>query len=559
MKKLTLIIIILAAIAGIAGLYYYQRNIYSKEILKLEILGPTETELAQEIEYIVKYKNNGNTRLEEPELIFEYPEYAISSEGNSQRVTKNAADFGGAIYPGEEQTFSFKARLLGKEGEVKQAKATLSYQPKNLKARYESSTTFTTVIKKVSLTFDFDLPTKIESGKDFDFKLNYFSNVDYPLSDLRVTIEYPSDFEFVESIPQSLEKTDWDIGLLNKAKGGRISITGKLRGEIGEEKVFQAKLGTWRDGEFILLKEIAKGVEITKPSLYVSQQINGNPRYIASPGDSLHYQISFKNLGEDIFTNLFLIVKLEGKAFDFGALKAPQGSFESGDNSIIFDWKRVSKLQFLDAGEEGEAEFWIELKDEWPISGSEDKNPEIKTNVYLSQIQEQFVNKVNSKLEIVQKVYFQDEVFGNAGSLPPRAGESTSYTVMWQARNFYNDVSGVKVKAKLPSNVDLTGNIFPEDGSSNFTFDSESREIVWGVGDLKVSEGVAGTAAPNLSFQVRLTPSADQIGQTPEIIGEAMISGEDQWTGEIIRGTSSAVNTTLPDDPTVTGEQSIVQ
>ena len=559
MKKFTLVIILLAAIAGVAGLYYYQRNIYSKEILKLEILGPTETELVQEIEYIVKYKNNGNTRLEEPELIFEYPEYSIPSEGSSQRVTKNAEDFGGAIYPGQEQTFSFKARLLGKEGAVKQAKATLSYRPKNLKARYESSTTFTTLIKKVSLTFDFDLPTKIESGKDFDFKLNYFSNVDYPLSDLRVTVEYPSNFEFIESVPQSLEKTEWDVGLLNKAKGGRISITGKLRGEIGEEKVFQAKLGTWREGEFILLKEIAKGVGITKPSLYVSQQINGNPRYIASPGDSLHYQISFKNLGEDIFTNLFLIVKLEGEAFDFDTLKAPQGTFETGDNSIIFDWKRVSKLQFLDAGEEGEAEFWVGLKDDWPISSSEDKNPEIKTDVYLSQIQEQFVNKVNSKLEIVQKVYFQDEVFGNTGSMPPKAGEGTTYTIMWQARNFYNDVSGVKVKAKLPSNVDLTGNIFPEGGVSNFTFDSESREIVWSVGDLKVSEGIAGTAAPNLSFQVRLTPYANQVGQTPEIIGEATISGEDQWTGEIIRGTSPAQNTTLPDDPTITGEQSIVQ
>jgi len=559
MKKFTIIIILLAAVAGIAGLYYYQRNIYSKEILKLEILGPEETELVQEIEYIVKYKNNGNTRLEEPELIFEYPEYSIPSEGSSQRVTKNADDFGGAIYPGQEQTFSFKARLLGKEGAVKQAKATLSYRPKNLKARYESSTTFTTLIKKVSLTFDFDLPTKIESGKDFDFKLNYFSNVDYPLSDLRVTVEYPSDFEFVESVPQSLEKTEWDVGLLNKAKGGRISITGKLRGEIGEEKVFQAKFGTWREGEFVLLKEIAKGVEITKPSLYVSQQINGNPRYIASPGDSLHYQISFKNLGEDIFTNLFLIVKLEGEAFDFDTLKAPRGTFETGDNSIIFDWKRVSKLQFLDAGEEGEVEFWIEVKDEWPISSSEDKNPEIRTNVYLSQIQEQFVNKVNSKLQIVQKVYFQDEVFGNTGSMPPKAGEGTTYTIMWQVRNFYNDVNGVKVKAKLPSNVELTGNIFPEDGSSNFTFDSESREMVWSVGDLKVSEGVAGTAAPNLSFQVRLTPYANQTGQTPEIIGEATISGEDQWTGEIIRGTSPTVNTTLPDDQTVTGEQSIVQ
>jgi len=559
MKRITLIIIILAAITGIVGLYYYQRNIYSKEILKLEILGQGEADLAQEIEYIVKYKNNGDTRLEEPELIFEYPEYSIPSEGDSQRVTKNASDFGGAIYPGQEQTFSFKARLFGREGEVKQAKATLGYQPKNLKARYSSDTTFTTVIKKVSLTFDFDLPTKIESAKDFDFKLNYFSNVDYPLSGLRVTVEYPSDFEFVESAPQSLEKKEWEIGLLNKAKGGRISVTGKLRGEIGEEKVFQAKLGTWRDGEFILLKEVAKGVEITKPSLYVSQQINGNPRYVASPGDSLHYQIFFKNLGEDIFTNLFLIVKLEGGAFDFSTMIAPQGTLESGDNSIIFDWKRVPRLQFLDAGEEGEVDFWIELKDEWPISGSEDKNPEIKMNIYLSQIQEQFVNKVNSKLEIVQKVYFQDEVFGNAGSIPPRAGEGTTYTVMWQARNFYNDVSGVKIKAKLPPNVDLTGNIFPENGSSNFTFDSDSREIVWGAGDLKVSEGVEGTAAPNLSFQVRLTPYANQVGQTPEIIGEAVISGEDKWTGEIVRGTSPAVNTTLPDDQTITGEQSIVQ
>ena len=73
MKKITLFIIILALIAGIAGFYYYQKNIYSKEVLKLEILGQEEADLLQEVEYIVKYKNNGNTRLEEPELVLNTP------------------------------------------------------------------------------------------------------------------------------------------------------------------------------------------------------------------------------------------------------------------------------------------------------------------------------------------------------------------------------------------------------------------------------------------------------------------------------------------------------
>ena len=44
--------------------------------------------------------------------------------------------------------------------------------------------------------------------------------------------------------------------------------------------------------------------------------------------------------------------QLEGELFDFETLKAPLADFESGDNSIIFDWRRVSKLQFLNVQEE---------------------------------------------------------------------------------------------------------------------------------------------------------------------------------------------------------------
>jgi hypothetical protein len=548
-RKFIIFLIILAAGVGLAGFLNWKSNVYSKEILKLEILGPSEATLAEEIEYLVKYKNNGNTRLEEPRLIFEYPEYSIV-EGDVLRIEKSLDD----IYPGEEKTISFKAKLLGKEGEVRLAKATLSYRPKNLKARYESATTFTTTIKSVPLTFEFDLPSKIESGKDFRFRINYFSNLNELLTDLRIQVDYPSGFEFIESSPKSLEKNEWVIPILNKSQGGRIEVSGHLSGEIGEARIFRARLGIWREGEFISLKETEKGVEIIKPSIYLRQEINGNPKYVALPGDWLHYEIYFKNIGDDDLNNLFMICKLEGEAFDFQTLKSDLGNFEPGDNSVIFDWRRVSKLQYLAPTEEGKADFWIKLKDDL----GNVKNPVLRNKVFISQVKEEFVTRISSKLELVQKGYFQDEVFGNSGPIPPKVGEKTTYTIIWQVKNYYSDVKEVKVKATLPAQVNLTGKIFPEEWASKFSFDSESREIVWSVGDLERGKGVL-TPPPNIAFQIEFTPDETQRGQTPEIIGQAKIEGLDSWTEMTLQSTASAINTNLPDDPTITEEMGRVQ
>lgn len=554
MNKLNLSIVILALATGILGFYYYQKNIYSKETLKLEIVSQDSADLLEEVEYIVKYKNNGNARLEEPELTFEFPEYSIPVGENSLRVVKKAEDLGGPIYPGQEKVFSFKARLVGKENEAKTAKAALSYQPKNLKAHYESSTSFITVIKKVPLTFEFDLPSQSESGKDIRFKLNYFSNADYPIQNLRIAVEYPSDFEFIESTPKSLGKTEWDLGSLNKAEGGRIEIAGKLRGNINDEKIFQAKIGIWQAGEFILLKTASKGVEIAKPDINITQQINGSPDYTASPGDLLHYEISFKNFGEVPLTNLFLINRLDGAAFDFQTLKSNSGDFESGDNSIVFDWKRVQELQFLNVGEEGKVEFWIKLKEDFGVLD----NTAIQNKVYLSQAKEEFINKVNTKLVIDQKGYFQDEIFGNSGSIPPKVGESTTYTITWQVKNYYNNTKNIKVKAVLPREVKLTGKIFPEGEAGKFAFDSQSRELVWEVGEMSAGQGVQNSP-PNISFQVVFIPTASQIGMTAELIGQASIAGEDQWTKDSVLALDPAITTDLPDDNSVSEQQGIIQ
>jgi hypothetical protein len=274
------------------------------------------------------------------------------------------------------------------------------------------------------------------------------------------------------------------------------------------------------------------------------------------PGDTLHYVISFKNVSEKTLENLFLVVSLEGRPFDLPSVKSGSGIFQQGDNSIIFESKSIPKLRFLGKGEEGRVEFWVNVKEAWEIFSSQDKNFALRNRIILSDVTEEFEVKVNSKMTIEQSAFFQDEAFGNQGPLPPQVGVATTYTIVWQAKNFSNDVQNAKVRARLPQGVSLTGKIFPED--SSLTFDQVSREVVWETGDL-----LAGTGpfepAPSVAFQVRFVPTLVQQGNVAQIIGEARIEADDLFTQRTLFATDSFIDTTLPDDNSVTNAMGIVQ
>jgi len=551
--RIFLIVILLFAVFFVVKL---RENIYSKDVLKLEILAPREIVVGKEVEFVVKYKNNGNFRLEEPELIFEPPENSLKENIILKREIITSKKIGEAIYPGEENSLSFKLFVFGREGETKIAKATMSFRPKGLKARYSVSTSFVSQIKSVPLTFEFDLPSKVEVGRNINVKLDYFSNLETLLTNLRVQVDYPSGFEFISSIPKSLDQTEWEIPLLNKTDGGRIEIQGKVWGEIGGVEIFKSRIGVVRDNKFIVLKEIEKGVEIIKPSIVLRQEINNNPNYVASPGEWLRYTIYFKNVGEEEMKNLFLISKLEGDAFDLRTLRSDLGDYKPGDNSVIFDWRRISKLQYLAPMDEGKVEFWVRLKDDI----GDVVTPVIKNKVFISQIKEEFITKISSKIEVVQQGFYHDEIFGNSGPLPPKVGATTTYTILWKVKNYYAKVNDVKVKAKLPSYVNLTGNIFPEEMSSKFSFDSNSREIVWSVGELeKRKSNLTDTEYVIIAFQVVFSPLEEHIGNAPEIIGEVKATGEDSWTGRIIEATFSPITTILLNDPEMTPFMGIVE
>ena len=89
--------------------------------------------------------------------------------------------------------------------------------------------------------------------------------------------------------------------------------------------------------------------------------------------------------------------------------------------------------------------------------------------------------------------------------------------------------------------MELTGRILPEEAS--FTFDSESRELVWAITQLEPGQGAQKPF--QLAFQVALTPTNSQKGELAALVSEARILGEDKWAEEILEVTAEAIDTTL--------------
>jgi hypothetical protein len=547
-------LLFIAAALAVAGFWFWQRNSFSTGSLKLEILAPAEITAGEEVTYVVKWKNFGETELENAALIFEYPEGAKPSEGGGIRVNKELDD----INPGQEVTLRFIARLFGKQNELKEAKAYLTYTPRNLTSSFRSETSSTSVISTVPVNFELDMPSRIEAGQQFDIALNYFSNSEYPLSNLRIQMKYPEGFEFKSAVPSPLGESEWDIGVINRTEGRRIIITGVLRGNVQDVKLFEATFGSWEEGKFTILKEATKAMQITKPQLFITQTVNSSPSFVASVEDVLHYEIFFKNPTDKILENLFLAVTLDGRGFDLNTIKANGGQVRQGDNSILWEARDIPKLRFLGVGEEGRVEFWINVKDEIETFSPQDKGLVLKDRVLVSEATEEFEIKIASGLLLKQAGFFEDEVFGNLGAHPPVVGQKNTYTITWHASNRYNDIQNGRARARLPFGVSLTGKIFPEDAT--LTFDSNSREVVWEIGDMLAGTGVfSELPAPSVAFQIEFTPNVIHRGKAAELIGEVRITGDDLFTNQQVFSIDEAIDTTLPDDSSVTEEQGIVQ
>jgi hypothetical protein len=225
-------------------------------------------------------------------------------------------------------------------------------------------------------------------------------------------------------------------------------------------------------------------------------------------------------------------------------------------------------LQYLGPHQQGQVSFSIKVKDSLPINDYNDKNFKIVNTVKIDSSerplaledieiagQSQLVTKIISQLSLQAQGYYYDDLISNSGPVPPRVGQTTTYTIKWRLVNTANDLSGVKVEAFLPPHVHWMNKISPS--GANLKYNSQTGQLVWQVGDLSAATGVL-LPVKKVAFQIAITPSLAHLGNYVELVGQSKITAQDNFTGLELTKTDKPIDTDLPDDPKIDREKGIV-
>lgn len=534
LKRIALFSFLLAVIAGGVAFFYFQQSDFSESDIKVELIGPDEVEVGEKVEYKIRYKNNSNIRLEDTSIIFEYPETAVPVQEDEEAVTEEQETFRrteeiGNVNPGEEKVLNFEALIFGKKGDEVKASTWFNYRPQNLTANYEIKRTKTGIITDVPVNFEFDMPDQVEAEEEFPFRIRYYSNLERAITDLGIKINYPSDFKFVRSTPNGVEDNEWQREVLNSKEGGIIEVFGKLDGEAGDIKGFEAQLGVWKFDRFIPLSTIEEDVLIPQPNLFVDILVNDSTSHVADPGEDLLYEIYFKNIGDKTLEDLFLTVDLDKSVMDMSAVEPMGARFQEDAGSLIWSHSSFTKLRRLRPGEERKVSFWSKVKKK-----NLPQNPEALVIANLGKTIQEKRTKINTKISVDQ-TFSKEPIVSSIGPFPFRLNEESSYLVSWSVGSLYNDIKDVAVKSKLPEGATIKKSQVPE--NSGLEFDKDSGEVIW---NIKKIEGGAGVShePPIAYFQVEFTPKAS-VSSDMELISAPKIIGTDSWTNKSVEAEGS--------------------
>lgn len=565
------ILFFLIIIGGVATYVVFLTPRFLSSSVELEIKAPSRSiQAGDKVFFVVTYKNKSELNLKDAELSFIYPQssepiLSVQDKLVGNRITRRV----GLLNPGEEGSLRFESRIFGLSGDTRSFEVVFSYQPEKILTRFENEAKFSLTIVEVPLEVSLKLPPKTTQGQDFEFSIHYLSKAKASFPGLKIKLEAPQSFKYLDSTPKPVGTNTWPIGDLASGKEGDIRIKGRIEGEalsLG----FRAFLG-FEDPQtksFEILAEAGESLNLIVSPLMVRQTVNGVSEYNSKAGDFLEFQIDYENTAEVGIPEVIISAQLESEVIDFTSLSIARGSFSQLANSIIWNAGTMPELSFLNPGSKGKVSFWIKIKDKLSISSFSDINFKVvsKAKITSSKPPPELVGvdiggeselsvKISGGLSLKASGFYRGAVIENIGPIPPKVGEKTTYAIVWRITNTSNDDNDVEVKAILPPHITWESKIEPS--SLDITYNSSSGEVVWKVGSIKAGTGIL-RPVQEAAFQIGFTPSLVQVGRAADLMSTSKIKGTDAFTNVMIEESKPAIFTDLPDDKTLKSEDGIV-
>lgn len=549
-RRIIIGLLVLLILGAVIWLLY--RSGFREGNVILEISAPKEAAAGEEIEYKVVIENKNSFDLRDVKLSFSYPEGAVGFNEEGQPLNSRINHLGlTELESRSKKEFVLKAVLTGGKGEIKKASANLTYNPSKIKSVFQKKAEASTVIFKNSISLTLSGPPNIISSQTVQISLDLRNETENDFENLEAVFSYPDGFSFKKATPAPDGGNNvFRIINLSKGEGVRISIEGEISGFEKEGKRFIAVLKKRIGDRFFDFQKEEILLTVSTPLLTTEVLVNNSDDYLAAPGERLKYTISLANNSNNNFSALELSAKLEGQMFDFSTIKS-SGFFDQNSRTIFWNAASEPFLSNLASNQKGEVSFEIELKDDFPKVFAKNYSLKVSSLIQTSSVPPDFnldkvsasaelITKIKSKTEFTAESFYNDSVFSNSGPTPPRVSQKTTYTIHWKIVNKGSDLTNVKVASVIPIGISFENRTKTAPTQSGLEYNPSTGQIVWSIPTIPAGTGVT-TPAFEAVFQVGLTPSVNQVGQTPEILKESVLEAVDNFTKEKINLTKPGI------------------
>lgn len=568
-------IILLASLAFFAlstvfaAIFFFQGTGISPKNIVIEIRGPAQIGGGEELSLQIKVQNNNPVPIETADLIVEYPA-GTHSASNIDVELPRYRELLGTINPGEEAVKTIEAVLFGEENTIKDIVVRVEYRVSGSNAIFYVDSTYQLTLSSSPLSLVIESFDEAISGQEIEFTAVVRSNSASVIRNAMLEVEYPFGFEFGSARPAPIFANKvWFLGDIPPEGEKKVTFTGDLSGQDGEERVFRFTTGIQSEkdenaigAEFVSL---LRSLLIKRPFITAELVLNGKTGdFIAESGKDIRADIFWtNNLPTQIFDGE-IEVAFSGSAVDKTSITADSGFYRSIDNKIIWTRDTKSELGSIPTGDSGKVSFGFAPLSS--ASGVQLRNPVIDLAVSIrgkrlsdANVPEEIEStlsrqiKVASNLTLASKLLHFTGPFTNTGPTPPEAEKETTYTVVLGISNSSNTIANARVILTLPPYVEWLGQVSP--ASEEITFSPVGGQIIWDAGDINAGVGVS-TSPRELAFQIKFVPSISQIGQAPILVNEQSISGFDRFAEIEIKSSRPALNLFLQEpgfDPNTQG------
>ncbi|MBI4128801.1 MAG: hypothetical protein HY460_02005 [Parcubacteria group bacterium] len=561
-------IILGAALLSALGALLYGRSSFEKKDVSMRIVASEPISVARETTWQVEYTNASKKKLENVEVVFEVPaEVILSGDVQSgSRVTAKQQDGN----PGATEHASFGGVPFAPAGTTIAVTATLRYRVTGISSLFEHTTRAEYTLTADAISLGVVLPKHILIGQEITTEIAYASHLSSALPDIEIRAEYPKNFRFANAVPQpTTGDALWNILGLPAGGSGRITF----RGVLGESAAAPAlRVGFFarhpRSGEFVRLIEVQQSYPVEPSPISISVLANASARMNADFGDQVNVGITYTNTSDVAIRGVRVTAYFVGEIFDLGSIREERASIGS-ENELIWTGSVMPELDTLDPRETGTVSFSVRIRRDPVIRTSSDKNfsGQIRSVIEAPAVPVYFENiplksessatiQLHSPLTFISRVLHRGSEIENSGPIPPRVGQTTTYTVTWQIANLTNDLEGARVRAALPPSVEWNNTFVPS--SARISFNPSLQEVVWEIGDIPAHTGKFRPAL-TASFQIGITPSEAHVGKTPDLLFAPVLEAVDTFTKEERIREGKSATTYTRDDPTIAPKDGIVQ